>query len=891
MGKPRALWLRMRGLFDRRDQEFAAEMESHLQMHIEEKMRSGMTYEEARRDAVLKLGGVEQTTQAYRERRGLPLVETLALDIVYGLRVLRKNPGFTAIAVFTLALGIGANTALFSVVNGVLLNPLPYPHPEELVTVSASKPNFNEGSISYPNFRDWQRDNKTLAALAVVRPIDYTMTGLGETEQVHGEFISSDFFPILGVKPVLGRLLAPNEDEIGRGPVVLIGAGFWARKFGSKPDVLGKALTLDGRNYTIVGVVPASFDLTINNFRARDLYVPIGQFHNPALTDRMAGMGIHGIARLKPGVTLAQAQEDMALVSQRLEKEFPQDDGGTRARLVPFRYAMVRNVQPLLLILLGAVGFVLLIACVNVANLLLARSNARAAEFAVRSALGAGRGRLVRQLLTESAMLSLAGGGLGLLIAALGTRAALQILPERLPRSGNVHMSAGVLCFTLIISLASGILFGLAPALKAFRQSLANTLREGGRGASGGRHRAQDALVVVQMALALVLLAGAGLVIRSMIKVSEVDPGFRPHGVLAFGLHAPVSVTASQDAVRAYMREVERKIAAVPGIEAVSLSWGAVPMEGDDEQLFWLDNEPKPASENEMHWSIRYIVGPGYLKTMGVPLLQGRFLADSDDEHAPRAVVIDDVFAHKFFGNEDPIGKRLHLDNFDDPAVIVGVVGHVNQWGLDSDATNSLRAETYQAMLQLSPMQLGLVPAGIGVFVRSSTDEGAAFKAIQHALAQMNHEQVAYEPQTMDSMIADSLAQRRFLMILLSVFAGIALLLASVGMYGVISYVVSQRTQEIGVRMALGADRNQVLRWVLGQGGRLAAIGAAAGLAAALAVTQVMARSSLLYGVRAYDPWTMSLVTVLLILVAIAACGVPAWRATRIDPMTALRNE
>jgi predicted permease len=891
MGKPRALWLRMRGLFDRRDQEFAAEMESHLQMHIEEKMRSGMTYEEARRDAVLKLGGVEQITQAYRERRGLPLVETLVLDIVYGLRVLRKNPGFTAIAVFTLALGIGANTALFSVVNGVLLNPLPYPHPEELVTVSASKPNFNEGSISYPNFRDWQRDNKTLAALAVARPIDYTMTGLGETEQVHGEFISSDFFPILGVKPVLGRLLAPNEDEIGRGPVVLIGAGFWARKFGSKPDVLGKALTLDGRNYTIVGVVPASFDLTINNFRARDLYVPIGQFHNPALTDRMAGMGIHGIARLKPGVTLAQAQEDMALVSQRLEKEFPQDDGGTRARLVPFRYAMVRNVQPLLLILLGAVGFVLLIACVNVANLLLARSYARAAEFAVRSALGAGRGRLVRQLLTESAMLSLAGGALGLLIAALGTRGALQILPERLPRSGNVHMSAGVLCFTLIISLASGILFGLAPALKAFRQSLANTLREGGRGASGGRHRAQDALVVVQMALALVLLAGAGLVIRSMIKVSEVDPGFRPHGVLAFGLHAPVSVTASQDAVRAYMREVERKIAAVPGIEAVSLSWGAVPMEGDDEQLFWLDNEPKPASENEMHWSIRYIVGPGYLKTMGVPLLRGRFLADSDDEHAPRAVVIDDVFAHKFFGNEDPIGKRLHLDNFDDPAVIVGVVGHVNQWGLDSDATNSLRAETYQAMLQLSPMQLGLVPAGMGVFVRSSTDEGAAFKAIQHALAQMNHEQVAYEPQTMDSMIADSLAQRRFLMILLSVFAGIALLLASVGMYGVISYVVSQRTQEIGVRMALGADRNQVLRWVLGQGGRLAAIGAGAGLAAALAVTQVMARSSLLYGVRAYDPWTMSLVTVLLILVAIAACGVPAWRATRIDPMTALRNE
>jgi len=891
MGKPRALWLRIRGLFSRHDQEFAAEVESHLQMHIDEKMRLGLTYEEARRDAVLKLGGVEQTRQAYRERRGLPPVETLALDIVYGLRILRKSPGFTLIAVLTLALGIGANTALFSVVNGVLLNPLPYPHPEELVTVHASKQNFNEGSISYPNFRDWQRDNKTLAALAVARPYGYTMTGLGETEQVNAELVSSDFFPILGVKPVLGRLFAPGEDEIGRGPVALIGAGFWARKFGSRPDVLGKALTLNGRNYTIVGVVPASFDLTINNFRASDLYVPIGQFQNPALTDRMAGLGIHGIARLKPGVTLAQAQEDMALVSQRLEKEFPQDDGGIRARLVPFRYAMVRGVRPLLLILLGAVGFVLLIACVNVANLLLARSNARAAEFAVRSALGAGRGRLVRQLLTESAILSLAGGVLGLFIAALGTRAALKLLPESLPRADNVHMSAGVLCFTLIISLASGMLFGLAPALKAFRQSPANTLREGGRGSSGGRHRAQDALVVVQMALALVLLAGAGLVIRSMIKVSEVDPGFRPHGVLTFALHAPVSVAASEDGVRTYMREVERRVAAVPGIQAVSLSWGAVPMGDDDEQLFWLDNEPKPASENAMHWSIRYIVGPGYLKAMGVPLLRGRFLADSDDEHAPRAVVIDDVFAHKFFGDEDPIGRRLHLDEFDDPAIIVGVVGHVNQWGLDSDAINSLRAETYQSILQLSPVQLGLVPSGMGVFVRSNTGEGATFKAIQHALAQMNHEQVAYGPQTMDSVIADSLAERRFLMILLSVFAGIALLLASLGMYGVISYVVSQRTQEIGVRMALGANRNQVLGWVLGQGGRLAGIGAGVGLVAALAVTRVMARSSLLYGVRAYDPWTMSLVTVLLVLVAIAACGIPAWRATRIDPMTALRTE
>jgi predicted permease len=898
MRRLRALWLRARDLFsavlsgrEKPEQDFAAEMESHLQMHIEEKQRAGMTYAEARRDAVLKLGGVEQTRQAYRERRGLPLLETLAQDVLYGMRVMAKNPGFTLIAVLTLALGIGANTALFSVVNGVLLNPLPYPHPEELVTVHASKQNFSEGSVSYLNFRDWQKDNTSLAALAVARPTGYNMTGLGDAEEIRAELVSSGFFPILGVKPVLGRLFAPGEDEIGRGPVVLLGAGLWERKFGSRPDVLGKPLTLDGRDYTIVGIVPRNFNLQINNFRTADLYVPIGQFQNPALTQRMAGLGIHGIARMKPGVTLEQAQEDMIRVSERLEKEFPADDGGIRARLVPFRYAMVRDVQPLLLILLGAVGFVLLIACVNVANLLLARSNARAAEFAVRSALGAGRGRLIRQLLTESAMLSMAGGLLGLLVAGLGTHAVLKLLPEDLPRSGDIHMSAGVLGFTLVISLASGMLFGLAPALKAFRQSLANTLREGGRGSSGGRHRTQDLLVVLQMAMALVLLAGAGLVIRSMMKLSEVDPGFRPHGVMSFGLQAPASVLTNLDSVRAYLREAERTIEATPGVNATSMLWGAMPMGDDDENLFWLDGEPKPANENAMHWSLKYIVGPGYLKVMGIPLLRGRFLAESDDEHAPRVVVIDDVFAHKFFGNNDPIGRRLHLENFDDPAVIVGVVGHVNQWGLDSDATNSLRAETYESLLQLPEVQLKLVPMGMDVLVQTGTDAGSAFRAIQASLARMNREQAAYEPQTMDSKIADSLAGRRFSMILLSVFAGIALLLASVGMYGVISYVVSQRTQEIGVRMALGADRRNVLRWVLSQGGRLAMIGAGVGLVAALGVTQVMARSSLLYGVRAYDPWTMACVTAVLMLVAIVACGIPAWRATRIDPMTALRNE
>jgi predicted permease len=894
MRKLRALWMRLVGMFGgAADEEFAAELDGHLAMHIEDGMRAGLSAEEARRQAMIRLGGLEQTRQAYRERERLPWFETLWQDVRFGLRMLAKSPGFTIVAVSTLGLGIGANTALFSVVNGVLLNPLPYPHPEELVTVHASKQNFAEGSISYLNFRDWRRDNKTLSALAVSRGTGFNLTGMGDAEEIRAQLVSSDFFPLLGVKPLIGRLFAPHEDEVGREPLALISEGLWERKFGSRTDVLGKVLTLDGRDYTIVGVLPADFHLTINSFRVSDIYVPIGQFRNPALNDRAAGLGIHGIARLKPGVTVAQAQADMEQVSQRLEKAYPEADEGIRAKILPFKYAMVRNVQPLLLILMGAVGFVLLIACVNIANLLLVRSNARAQEFAVRSALGAGRVRLVRQLITESMMLSLLGGMLGLTLASWGTKLLLKLLPQELPRGADINLSGTVLGFALLVSLAAGTLFGLAPALRIFRQNLQDTLKEGSRGAGGARQRAQSWLVVFQMATTLVLLAGAGLMIRSLMKLSEIDIGFRARGVLTFGLQpSPAMIGSSPEALRAYLREANARIAAAPGVDAVSFSWAALPMLSDDEQLFWLDGEPKPQNADGMHWAIRYIVEPGYLHAMGLRLLKGRFLASSDDEHAPRAVVIDEVFARKFFGNDEPIGKRVHLEQFDDPALVVGVVGHVNQWGLDNDAAHSLRAEVYQAMMQLPEVQLRLVMMGMDTIVHSKYDANLTFRSVQNAIARMNHEQVVYEPQTMESVIADTLTGRRFTMILLAVFAGTALLLASIGMYGVISYLVAQRAREIGVRMALGADRRDVFRWVLTRGGRLALFGAVAGILAALALTQVIARfSSLLYGVHAYDPWTMVGVTLLMMMVALAACYLPARRATRIDPMQVLRSE
>jgi predicted permease len=841
---------------------------------------------------------MEQTQQAWRERSTLPWFEYLMQDLRFAVRQLRKSPGFTAVVIITLALGIGVNTALFSIVNTVLLHPIALPRPSELVAVDAAKPNFATGSISYPNFRDWQRDNRSFSALAVFRHHGFLLTGAGESERLHGDYLSSSFFPLLGVKPVLGRLFASGEDEIGRGPVVLISEGFWARKFGSRPDVLGHSLTLDGRNFTVVGVIPAAFDLNVGSFKAEDIYVPIGQWPTGALKFRGAGLGIHGIARLKPGVTLAQARADMNSVSDHLAVVYPEDDHGLRASLMPLREAIVGNVQPILLVLLGAVGFVLLIACVNVANLLLARSNARGQEFAVRLALGASRTRIIRQLLTESTLLALAGGALGLLLAAWGTGAALKLVPAALPRASQIHLSPLVLCFTFLISFAVGIFFGMLPAWRVAAQQPQNTLREGGRGTSGTRHRAQDWLVIFEMAAALVLLAGAGLMIRSLVALSRTDPGFQPKGILTFSLSAPYSpATASPEGASAWVHEVDRRIASVPGVTAVSFVDGSVPMTGDDdEELFWLQNEPKPSDENDMHWALRYMIEPDYLKVMRIPLLRGRFFTDADREKTPPVAVIDEDFAHQFFGDANPVGQLLNLTDPDQKATIVGVVGHIMQWGLDNDAGFPLHAQIYRSFAQINDGE-GIPTTGFtsDLLVRADHPD-TVFPDIQSALRQMNPQQVAYGPGTMDHIIADTLAARRFSMILLGAFAALALLLASVGLYGVISYLVGQRTQEMAIRMALGADRGNVLRWVLKRGATLAGIGVGAGTVAALLVTRLMAsvslaKSSMIYGVHPWDPLTMIGVIAILMCVALLACYVPARRAASVDPMRALRSE
>jgi predicted permease len=874
----------------RQSQQLDEELQSHLEMAARERVERGETVDEAEHAARREFGNVELVKEVTREMWGMGALERLMQDLPFGMRMLAKSPGFAAAAILTLGLGIGANTALFSVVNEVLLNPLPYPQPEQLVALAESKPNFETGSISFPNFRDWRKDNHTFSRMGVYREYSFHLTGRGEAEQVKAQFVSSDFLPLLGVKPALGRMFREGEDEIGANPIALISEGFWNRKFGAATDVLGKGLTLDGRSYTIVGVVPGSFKLQAGGFRASDLYVPVGQWTNPFLANREAGLGFHGIGRLKPDVTIEQARADMKRVTEALSAAYPDTDTGIGATLTSLKEQMVGSVRLLLLTLLAAVGFVLLIACVNVANLLMVRSAGRAREFAVRVAMGAGRGRIVRQLLTESLLLALAGGGLGLLLAAWGTKAALQHLPAGLPRASEVGLDARVLFFTMGIVLLCGILFGLVPALKISKPNLHDTLKEGSRGSGGGKHRAQGVFVVTETAMALVLLIAAGLMIRSLSALWNVNPGFDSRNVLTFGVSlAPSMKDASPNAIRATLREVEATLQSTPGVKAASLSWGAVPLAYDDEDVFWMEGQAKPASVNEMNWALSYVVQEDFLKVMGIPLERGRFFTAQDNEHTQHVVVIDDVFAKKFFPNQDPIGKRVVLNNKGGVAEIVGVVGHVMQWGLDSDDKQSLRTQLYFPYMQLPDEALRLSWSGQGVLVRFEGDAQAAGAAIRSALKSMNSEQVMYDVQTMEEIITDSLAARRVSMIVLGVFAALALGLASMGIYGVISYLVGQRTHEIGIRMALGAKQGDVLRMVLSEGLQMTLIGVAVGLLAALGLTRLMA--NLLFGVSATDPLTFVGVAMILTLVALTACYVPARQAMRVDPMVALRYE
>jgi predicted permease len=814
-------------------------------------------------------------------------MQTLPQDMRYALRMLAKNPGFTIVAVLTLALGIGANTILFSVVSGVLLNPLPFPAPNQLVALYANRVHLERASISYPNFLDWQRENQTFVSMAAFRADDFNLTGAGEAEHIRGEMVSADFFSTLGVKPEIGRSFSSEEDRLGGAPVALISAGLWKRKFSSVPDIVGKRVAVNGTGYTIIGVIPLGFHLGMQAFPENsEVYIPIGQWTDVIFHDRSAGLGMKAIGRLKPGVTLAQARADMESIANRLAQAYPVADKDSGATIMSLKESMVGEIKPFLLLLLGAVGFVLLIACVNVANLSLARSTSRTREFAIRSALGASTHRVLRQLLTESTLLAIAGGALGLLLATWGTQGVLGLVSESLPRAAEVRLDGRVLLFTIAISLASGILFGLAPALKTLRPDLQATLKQGGRGSSGGRHRAQGIFVATEMGMAVVLLIGAGLMLRTLSHLWDVRPGFDPHHVLTFYVGLPPS-TETPALIRASLLQLHDRLASIPGVQSVSLLRGSLPMWDDGEDPFWIEGRPKPLSDNDKYWSIWSEVEPDYLKVMGIQLLRGRFFSPEDSESSPRVAVIDQDFTEKFFPGEDPIG-RVFVDDYVGPTKIVGVVGHVKQWGLDDKL--AIHAEFYLPFRQIPDKYMSRANRSTTVVLRSTGEPLGLVDTIRQVMHQMNGEQVMFSAKTMDDIVYNhSVMAQRFSMILLVAFAAIALLLASVGIYGVISYIVGQRTHEIGVRIALGAHQSHVMRWVLSEGARMALIGVGIGLVAALVLTRLMA--GLLYGVSAMDPLTFAAVATLLMIVAMAACYVPAWRAMRVDPMAALRHE
>jgi len=808
---------------------------------------------------------------------------TFIQDLRYGLRMLAKNPGFTAVAVLTLALGIGANTAIFSVVNGVLLRPLPYADPGRLMTVYETSREFGQMSVAYPNFLDWRRENHAFTDIAAYRGDDFNFTGSGQPEHLRGEFVSASLLPVLGVNPLLGRNFMPQEDREGASGVVMLTYGLWKRRFGADPNILGKTMTLNARSYKVIGVLPSDF-----GFRRRaELYVPIAQYLSIELNDRENHPGLNVVGRLKPDVTMAAAQAEMTSIGRALAQQYPKTNGGHGVAVVEMKDDMVGHIRPTLLLLLGAVGCVLLIACANVANLLLARSTARSREFAIRVALGADRPRVVRQPLTESVLLALGASVFGLMLADWGTRLVLAAVPNSLPRSQEIGLDPHVLLFTLALSVLTGVLFGLAPAFHSSSVNPQESLKEGARGSGGGRHRAEGVFVALEVGLAVVLLAGAGLMIQSIWRLWRVDPGFNTRHLLTTQVALSPTVMASPAAIRLAYQQLLDRVASIPGIQSASIA-SLIPLSDSDSEIaFWPGSGLQPP-QDQMSSAMFYIGTPDYLRVMGIPLREGRFFTDQDTLASAPVVVIDDVMAKHLFPGQDAVGKQFSLIELG-PVQIVGVVGHVNHWGLDSDDTAKIRDEIYFPFMQVPDKFMPEAVAGLTLALRTAPDPLSVVSAVRAQVAGPTEDQPIFGVQTMEQIISDSLAERRFTLLLLIIFASTALVLAAVGIYGVMSYAVSRRTHELGVRLALGASRREILRLVVGEGMVLAAIGTVVGLTAALGLTRLMA--SLLYGVRPADPATLAAVSLLLAGIALLACYIPARRATKVDPMVALRYE
>ena len=866
----RALWQRDQVLHD-----IDEELRSHLEMEAEANRERGMTPDEARLSAAKSFGNVHSIRDLAYDVRGGGFMETVWQDLRYSARMLLKHRGFTIIALLTLSLGIGANTSIFSIVNAVLLRPFPYRAPEELVTVGEGVP---RGSVSYPNFADWRDDRSVFAAASAVRSNEsYNFAGAGEPERLQGRLVSAGFLTLLGVTPVVGRDFLPDDDRPGATPTVILSYGFWNRRFGNDQSIAGKAITLNSQSYTVVGVTPPDFQYGL----PADVTVPIG-LSAERFKVRGADPGITVVARLKPNTSQQQAETELNVIYARLEQQYPESNTGRRAFLMPVHENFVGNVRQPLLILLGSVGLVLLIACANVANLLLVRASTRKREISVRVALGANRWRIVRQLLTESLMLALIGALLGVLFARWGTSFIVSQLPDSIPRLAEAGVDLRVLGFTLGVSLVTGLLFGLAPALQASRLNLTDALKEGDRGSAGGRQRLRSLLVVGQVALTLTLLVGAGLLIQSFRRVLQVDPGFDSQNLLTM----QVSVNNPDGhQVVSFFNQLQENVRRLPGVKSVAISNG-LPLGVANHPTFFIQGRPLPEKGKEPG-GVRYTVSPDYFPTMGIELLKGRLFNAQDTPSTPLVMVIDEALA-AHFQHEDPIGQRISQSTSGTPSYeIVGVVRHVQQHNLDGEAVRT--PQFYLNFNQVPAERWPGIVRRINVLTRTDVEPASLTGAVRGQIAALNKDQAVFNVRTMDEIVSQSVAPRRFSMLLLSVFAVVALVLASIGIYGMLSYTVAQRTREIGLRMTLGAQTGNVLRLVIAQGMRLVLVGVVLGLGAALALTRTM--KTLLFGVSATDPLIFIAFALLLAFVALLACWLPARRATKVDPLEALRYE
>ena len=801
-------------------------------------------------------------------------------DLRHAVRWLVRNPGFTAVAVATLALGIGANTAIFSVVRGVLLKPLPYAQPERLVQIWERSDREHrvrhEIPFAPPVLSDWRERNRSLEGLAAYSDWTFNLTGGEAPERLRATLVSADFFRLLGVAPVAGRTFAEGEDRPGHDFVAVLGANLWSRRFGRDPRAIGSAITLDGNAYTVIGVVPAALPL-YNLDPGSEIYVPVS--HGFALDNRQ-GHYLAAVARLRPGVTLAAARSDLARVAAELAREHPDSDGGFAAEVVPAREQMVGEVRPALVAMLGAVVLVLLVAAVNVANMLLARASSREREIAVRVALGAGRGRLIAQMLTESVLLAVSGSVLGLLLAFWGVDLLKAMAPDDIPRLAGIRVDGAVVGFTLAVSLATGLAFGLAPAWQSSRAALGDGLRDRGTSAGRGAGRLRHALVAAELALSLVLVVGAALLIQSFSRLSHARLGFEPARVSTFEVDLPEARYPNDpDAVRFHDRLLER-LKALPGVEAAA-SISGLPLTSDRVMNLAFRIEGRPEDPSKISTARYNSVSPDLFRALRIPLVRGRLFAGGDGTDAPKVAVINEAMARIYFPGEDPIGKRVALGGRDgnvDWRTIVGIVGDVRDVSPD-------RAGEAQMYMPYAQRPLG----GMTFVLRSAREPKGLVRDARAAVAAVDPQEPVYGERTMEEVVSASLGQPRFRTLLLVLFGALALALAAVGIYGVMAYSVSQRTQEIGIRMALGAAAGDVLRLVLAQAMRLAAVAVAIGLAAALVTSRFL--SSLLYGVGAADPATFAGVALLLVAVASLAAWVPARRAARVDPIAALRNE